>query len=158
MSLGALFVVFDVIKRLEAATMVATCKHTIKVTGCPRNSTHCARHSDLLHFLRVQPLKPSKLARHIVRLLPRLYLHTQDLQLHPIRFLLATCTFTPLYGRLCNVLGRRGANQTAVLLAAVGTLACGLSNSLEMLIAARFVRHLLKPDSSAHLPSHFQLT
>ncbi|KAF8757976.1 vacuolar amino acid permease [Rhizoctonia solani] len=57
----------------------------------------------------------------------------------PTRFLLATCTFTPLYGRLCNVLGRRGANQTAVLFAAVGTLACGLSNSLEMLIAARFV-------------------
>ncbi|CEL61791.1 Vacuolar membrane amino acid uptake transporter fnx2 OS=Schizosaccharomyces pombe (strain 972 / ATCC 24843) GN=fnx2 PE=3 SV=1 [Rhizoctonia solani AG-1 IB] len=54
-------------------------------------------------------------------------------------FLLATCTFTPLYGRLCNVLGRRGANQTAVLFAAVGTLACGLSNSLEMLIAARFL-------------------
>lgn len=54
-------------------------------------------------------------------------------------FLLATCTFTPLYGRLCNVLGRRGANQTAVLLAAVGTLACGLSNSLEMLIVARFL-------------------
>ncbi|KAG8729157.1 hypothetical protein FRC12_021221, partial [Ceratobasidium sp. 428] len=55
------------------------------------------------------------------------------------RFLLATCTFTPLYGRLCNVLGRRGANQTAVLLAGVGTLACGLSGSLEMLIAARFL-------------------
>ncbi|KAJ1306850.1 hypothetical protein OPQ81_007835 [Rhizoctonia solani] len=54
-------------------------------------------------------------------------------------FLLATCTFTPLYGRLCNVLGRRGANQTAVIFAAVGTLACGLSNSLEMLIAARFL-------------------
>ncbi|EUC59731.1 MFS transporter [Rhizoctonia solani AG-3 Rhs1AP] len=54
-------------------------------------------------------------------------------------FLLATCTFTPLYGRLCNVLGRRGANQTAVMFAAVGTLACGLSNSLEMLIAARFL-------------------
>ncbi|QRV88912.1 major facilitator superfamily transporter [Ceratobasidium sp. AG-Ba] len=54
-------------------------------------------------------------------------------------FLLATCTFTPLYGRLCNVLGRRGANQMAVMFAAVGTLACGLSNSLEMLIAARFL-------------------
>ncbi|KAB5595004.1 MFS transporter [Ceratobasidium theobromae] len=54
-------------------------------------------------------------------------------------FLLATCTFTPLYGRLCNVLGRRGANQTAVMFAAVGTLACGLSTSLEMLIAARFL-------------------
>jgi MFS family permease len=37
-------------------------------------------------------------------------------------------------------MGRRGANQTAVILAGVGTLACGLSNSMEMLIAARFVR------------------
>ncbi|KAI0761482.1 vacuolar amino acid permease [Trametes elegans] len=55
-------------------------------------------------------------------------------------YLLATCTFTPLYGRLCNVLGRRGANQLAVFFAGLGTAACGLSSSMEMLIAARFVR------------------
>ncbi|KAF8589744.1 MFS general substrate transporter [Ramaria rubella] len=54
-------------------------------------------------------------------------------------YLLATCTFTPLYGRLSNVMGRRGANQTAVFFAGIGTLCCGLSNSLEMLIAARFL-------------------
>ncbi|GJE88138.1 MFS general substrate transporter [Phanerochaete sordida] len=54
-------------------------------------------------------------------------------------YLLATCTFTPLYGRLCNAMGRRAANQTAVTLAAIGTAVCGLSNSMEMLIAARFV-------------------
>jgi MFS family permease len=54
-------------------------------------------------------------------------------------YLLAICTFTPLYGRLCNVLVRRGANQTAVIFAALGTLVCGLSNSMEMLIAARFI-------------------
>ncbi|THH21457.1 hypothetical protein EW146_g100 [Bondarzewia mesenterica] len=54
-------------------------------------------------------------------------------------YLLATCTFTPLYGRLCNVMGRRGANQTAVLFAGLGTLACGLSNNMPMLIAARFL-------------------
>jgi MFS family permease len=36
-------------------------------------------------------------------------------------------------------MGRRGANQTAVFFAALGALCCGLSNSLEMLIAARFV-------------------
>ncbi|KAI0074691.1 MFS general substrate transporter [Panus rudis PR-1116 ss-1] len=58
-------------------------------------------------------------------------------------YLLATCTFTPLYGRLCNVLGRRGANQTAVLFAALGTLACGFSTNMETLIAARFVRDYL---------------
>ncbi|TFK45918.1 vacuolar amino acid permease [Heliocybe sulcata] len=54
-------------------------------------------------------------------------------------YLLATCTFTPLYGRLCNVLGRRGANQMAVFLAGLGTLACGLSTNMEMLIVARFL-------------------
>jgi MFS family permease len=54
-------------------------------------------------------------------------------------YLLATCTFTPLYGRLCDVMGRRGANQTAVLFAGLGTLACGLSPNMNFLIAARFV-------------------
>ncbi|KIP04574.1 hypothetical protein PHLGIDRAFT_56996, partial [Phlebiopsis gigantea 11061_1 CR5-6] len=54
-------------------------------------------------------------------------------------YLLATCTFTPLYGRLCNVMGRRAANQIAVVFAALGTAACGLSSNMEMLIAARFV-------------------
>lgn len=36
-------------------------------------------------------------------------------------------------------MGRRGANQTAVIFAAIGTAACGLSSNMEMLIAARFV-------------------
>lgn len=36
-------------------------------------------------------------------------------------------------------MGRRGANQTAVFFAALGTLACGLSSNMSMLIAARFV-------------------
>ncbi|PCH38509.1 vacuolar amino acid permease [Wolfiporia cocos MD-104 SS10] len=54
-------------------------------------------------------------------------------------YLLAICTFTPLYGRLCNVMGRRGANQTAVFFAALGTAACGLSGNMETLIAARFL-------------------
>ncbi|KAF9790402.1 MFS general substrate transporter [Thelephora terrestris] len=54
-------------------------------------------------------------------------------------YLLATCTFTPIYGRLCNVMGRRRANQTAVLFAALGTIACGVSPSMNFLIAARFL-------------------
>ncbi|KAH9017661.1 MFS general substrate transporter [Lactarius hengduanensis] len=53
-------------------------------------------------------------------------------------YLLSICTFTPLYGRLCDVMGRRGANQIAVILLALGTLACGLSNNMSVLIAARF--------------------
>lgn len=54
-------------------------------------------------------------------------------------YLLATCTFTPLYGRLCNVLGRKGANRTALFFAAAGCVMCGLSRNMEMLIAARFL-------------------
>ncbi|VDB85201.1 unnamed protein product [Peniophora sp. CBMAI 1063] len=54
-------------------------------------------------------------------------------------YLLATSTFTPLYGRLCDILGRRGANQSAILFTALGTLACGLSGNMEMLIVARFL-------------------
>ena len=54
-------------------------------------------------------------------------------------FLLATCTFTPLYGRLCTVMGRRGAQQVALTFAATGTLLCGMAPSMNMLIAARFI-------------------
>ncbi|THV06874.1 vacuolar amino acid permease [Dendrothele bispora CBS 962.96] len=54
-------------------------------------------------------------------------------------YLLATCTFTPLYGRLSNVMGRKGAALTAVSFAGLGTLACGLSNSMELLIFSRFI-------------------
>ncbi|KAJ7684310.1 vacuolar amino acid permease [Mycena polygramma] len=58
-------------------------------------------------------------------------------------YLLATCSdrgpFTPLYGRLCNVMGRKGANQTAICFAALGTIGCGLSRNMETLIIARFI-------------------
>ncbi|KZT74098.1 MFS general substrate transporter [Daedalea quercina L-15889] len=57
-------------------------------------------------------------------------------------YLLATSTFTPLYGRLCNVMGRRDANQMAVYFAALGTAACGFSGNMEWLIAARFLSGL----------------
>ncbi|EPS98348.1 hypothetical protein FOMPIDRAFT_1061393 [Fomitopsis schrenkii] len=57
-------------------------------------------------------------------------------------YLLATSTFTPLYGRLCNVMGRRNANQMAVYFAALGTIACGFSANMEYLIAARFLAGL----------------
>lgn len=40
-------------------------------------------------------------------------------------------------------MGRRGANQLAVSIAALGTLFCGLSTNMEMLIAARFVRSFI---------------
>ena len=75
---------------------------------------------------------------------------TQSFGLIPIeyyitsRYLLATCTFTPLYGRLCNVMGRRGANHSAVLFATFGILACGLSGNMKTLILSRFVRILFR--------------
>ena len=56
------------------------------------------------------------------------------------RYLLAICSFQPLYGRLCNVLGRKRANQTALFFQGLGVLMCGLSTNMEMLIVARFVR------------------
>ncbi|KAF7314937.1 Vacuolar amino acid permease [Mycena indigotica] len=52
---------------------------------------------------------------------------------------LASCTFTPLYGRLCNVLGRRRAYQLAIVLTGAGAVGCGLAQSMEGLIAARFI-------------------
>ncbi|KAF8315407.1 vacuolar amino acid permease [Clavulina sp. PMI_390] len=54
-------------------------------------------------------------------------------------YLLAISTFTPLYGRLSNVLGRRGANQLAVFLTALGTLGSGLSKNMTSLIIWRFI-------------------
>ncbi|KAF8061811.1 vacuolar amino acid permease [Lyophyllum atratum] len=54
-------------------------------------------------------------------------------------YLLATCTFTPLYGRLCNVLGRKGATQLALVFTCLGVLGCGLSQSMEALIVSRFL-------------------
>lgn len=54
-------------------------------------------------------------------------------------YLLATCTFTPLYGRLCNVLGRKGAQRTAIIFCGLGVMLCGLSTNLETLILARFL-------------------
>ncbi|KAF8343847.1 major facilitator superfamily domain-containing protein [Cantharellus anzutake] len=54
-------------------------------------------------------------------------------------YLLATCSFNPLYGRLCDAMGRRGANQTALVLHVLGLLGCGLSRNMETLIAAHFL-------------------
>lgn len=58
-------------------------------------------------------------------------------------YLLATSTFTPLYGRLSNVLGRRGANQLAIFLTASGTLGSGMSKNMTSLIVWRFVSVLV---------------
>lgn len=54
-------------------------------------------------------------------------------------FLLANITFTPLYGRLCDIVGRRAANASAIFLFTLGTALCALAPSMKWLIAARFI-------------------
>jgi len=54
-------------------------------------------------------------------------------------YLLSVCCFTPLYGRLSDILGRRGAMLLALALFGAGTISCGLAPSMEALIAARAV-------------------
>ncbi|KAG7097144.1 hypothetical protein E1B28_004522 [Marasmius oreades] len=52
-------------------------------------------------------------------------------------YLLSVCCFTPLYGRLSDVMGRKGAMLLALSLFGSGTILCGLAPSMEALIAAR---------------------
>ncbi|THV03269.1 vacuolar amino acid permease [Dendrothele bispora CBS 962.96] len=52
-------------------------------------------------------------------------------------YLLSVCCFTPLYGRLSDILGRKGAMLLALSLFGSGTLLCGFAPSMEFLIAAR---------------------
>ncbi|KAI0003006.1 vacuolar amino acid permease [Russula compacta] len=54
-------------------------------------------------------------------------------------YLLSVCCFTPLYGRLADILGRRGAMLLGLTLFGTGTIACGVAPSMEALIAARAV-------------------
>lgn len=54
-------------------------------------------------------------------------------------YLLSVCCFTPLYGRLSDILGRRGAMLLALTLFGLGTILCGLAPSMEALIAARAI-------------------
>lgn len=54
-------------------------------------------------------------------------------------YLLSMCCFTPLYGRLSDILGRRGAMLLGLTLFGAGTTSCGLARSMEALIAARAV-------------------
>ncbi|KAG9096756.1 hypothetical protein FS749_007798 [Ceratobasidium sp. UAMH 11750] len=54
-------------------------------------------------------------------------------------YLLSVCCFTPLYGRLSDILGRKGALLLALSLFGLGTLLCGLARSMEFLIFARAV-------------------
>ena len=54
-------------------------------------------------------------------------------------YLLSVCCFTPIYGRLCDIIGRRGAMILALILFGIGTVGCGIAPSMETLILARAI-------------------
>ncbi|KAG1874610.1 vacuolar amino acid permease [Suillus subalutaceus] len=54
-------------------------------------------------------------------------------------YLLSVCCFTPLYGRLSDILGRKGAMLLGLTLFGSGTIACAFAPSMGALIVARAV-------------------
>ncbi|UZJ51579.1 hypothetical protein CBS101457_000899 [Exobasidium rhododendri] len=52
-------------------------------------------------------------------------------------YLLSVCCFTPIYGRLCDVMGRKYAMLLALTSFSIGTFLCGVAPSMNSLIAAR---------------------
>lgn len=54
-------------------------------------------------------------------------------------YLLSVCCFTPIYGRLCDIIGRRGAMMTALMFFGIGTIGCAFAPSMNFLILARAV-------------------
>ncbi|KAG7528342.1 hypothetical protein FFLO_06219 [Filobasidium floriforme] len=54
-------------------------------------------------------------------------------------YLLTVCAFTPIYGRLCDIIGRRGSMMIAITFFGIGTIGCGFAPSMEALIAARAI-------------------
>ena len=57
-------------------------------------------------------------------------------------YMLASTTTVPVYGKLSDVYGRKPVYAIAMLLFLVGSLLCGLSQSMGQLIAARAVQGL----------------
>ncbi|PWN47285.1 MFS general substrate transporter [Violaceomyces palustris] len=54
-------------------------------------------------------------------------------------YLLSVCAFSPVYGRLSDIIGRKGALLVALFFFTVGNGACGLASTMESLLVARFV-------------------
>ena len=52
-------------------------------------------------------------------------------------YLLSSTVVTPLYGKLSDILGRRRVYQASIVIFAVGSLLCGLAQSMNQLVAAR---------------------
>ena len=107
------------------------------VSTCP---LMCYNRNVLAHVTKLSPVRTATQVATLLSGISSEFESSNQASWIGTAYLLATCTFTPLYGRLCNVMGRRNANQLAVVLTAAGTLGCGMATSLKMLIAARFVR------------------
>ncbi|WWC61030.1 uncharacterized protein I303_103608 [Kwoniella dejecticola CBS 10117] len=54
-------------------------------------------------------------------------------------YLLSVCCFTPIYGRLSDLIGRRNAHLTGMFFFTLGTFLCGFAPSIWALIAARAI-------------------
>ncbi|WWC69154.1 uncharacterized protein I206_103090 [Kwoniella pini CBS 10737] len=54
-------------------------------------------------------------------------------------YLWSSVTFTPLYGRLSDIIGRRTAYLQALTLFTLGTFCCGIAPNFTLLVIARFV-------------------
>ena len=59
-----------------------------------------------------------------------------------VAYLLAAATIVPVYGRLGDARGRRNMLLVALSVFAIGSLACGLAQSLPQLVAARVLQGL----------------
>ncbi|ORX37438.1 transporter [Kockovaella imperatae] len=57
-------------------------------------------------------------------------------------YLLAVCCVSPIYGRLCNVIGRQASMLIAVVVFAIGNILCAVAPTMNILIAARFIAGL----------------
>ncbi|ORY34297.1 transporter [Naematelia encephala] len=52
-------------------------------------------------------------------------------------YMLTVCCFTPIYGRLCNIIGRQTTMLIALTIFGVGNALCAVAPSMKFLIAAR---------------------
>jgi EmrB/QacA subfamily drug resistance transporter len=59
-----------------------------------------------------------------------------------VGYLLASATIVPVYGRLGDLRGRRDVLLAALVVFTIGSLACGLAQSLPQLVAARVIQGL----------------
>lgn len=57
-------------------------------------------------------------------------------------YLLASCAVMPIYGKLGDLFGRKYVMMAAILIFTLGSIACGLAGSMNMLIAARVLQGL----------------